>query len=136
MPHIIETHQLTKAYNSLLAVDKLDITVESGEIFGLLGPNGAGKTTAISMLCTMLKPTSGTATVNGFDIVREANKVRKSIGIVFQEPSIDDRLTGKENLFMHANLYGVPATKQKERIDRVLRLVELEDRANDLLRTY
>ena len=70
MTHIIETHQLTKAFNSLKAVDKLDITVESGEIFGLLGPNGAGKTTTISMLCTILKPTSGTATVNGFDIVK------------------------------------------------------------------
>ncbi len=136
MTHIIETHQLTKAYSSLKAVDKLDITVESGEIFGLLGPNGAGKTTTISMLCTILKPTSGTATVNGYDIVKEANKVRKSIGIVFQEPSIDDRLTGRENLYMHANLYGVPASEQKERIDRILNLVELDDRADDLLRTY
>jgi ABC-2 type transport system ATP-binding protein len=136
MQHVIETNQLTKTYNSLKAVDKLDITVESGEIFGLLGPNGAGKTTTISMLCTILKPTSGTATVNGFDIVKEANKVRKSIGIVFQEPSIDDRLTGRENLYMHANLYGVPSSEQKERINRILKLVELEDRANDLLRTY
>ena len=136
MPHIIETHQLTKAYNSLKAVDKLDITVESGEIFGLLGPNGAGKTTTISMLCTILKPTSGTAIVNGYDIVKESHKVRQSIGIVFQDPSIDDRLTGRENLYMHANLYGVPASEQSERIDRILRLVELEDRADDLLRTY
>ncbi len=120
MTHVIETHQLTKTYGSLKAVDKLDITVESGEIFGLLGPNGAGKTTAISMLCTILKPTSGSATVNGFDIVKEANKVRKSIGIVFQEPSIDDRLTGRENLYMHANLYGVPASEQKERIKDIL----------------
>ncbi len=136
MTHVIETHHLTKAYGLLKAVDKLDITVETGEIFGLLGPNGAGKTTAISMLCTILKPTSGTATVNGFDIVKEANKVRRSIGIVFQEPSIDDRLTGRENLYMHANLYGVPASEQKERINRVLKLVELEDRADDLLRTY
>jgi ABC-2 type transport system ATP-binding protein len=136
MPHSIETRQLTKTYNSLKAVDTLDIAVESGEIFGLLGPNGAGKTTAISMLCTILKPTSGTATVNGFDIVREANKVRKSIGIVFQDPSVDDRLTGRENLYMHANLYGVSASEQKERINRILKLVELEDRADDLLRTY
>ena len=78
----------------------------------------------------------GTATVNGYDIVKEANKVRKSIGIVFQDPSIDDRLTGRENLYMHANLYGVPASEQKERVDRILKLVELEDRADDLLRTY
>jgi ABC-2 type transport system ATP-binding protein len=136
MPHAIETHQLTKMYNSLKAVDTLDIAVESGEVFGLLGPNGAGKTTALSMLCTILKPTSGTATVNGFDIVREANIVRKSIGIVFQDPSVDDRLTARENLYMHANLYGVPASEQKERITRILKLVELEDRADDLLRTY
>jgi ABC-2 type transport system ATP-binding protein len=136
MPNVIETNQLTKAFNSLTAVDKLDITVESGEIFGLLGPNGAGKTTTINMLCTILKPTSGTAKVNGFDIVKEATQVRKSIGIVFQDPSVDDRLTGRENLYMHANLYGVPAGEQKSRIDNVLKLVELQDRANDLLRTY
>jgi ABC-2 type transport system ATP-binding protein len=136
MPHAIETHKLTKAYDSLKAVDSLDITVESGEIFGLLGPNGAGKTTTVSMLCTILRPTSGTAKVNGFDIVREANRVRKSIGIVFQEPSIDDRLTGRENLMMHANLYGVPPSEQRDRIGRILKLVELEDRADDLLRTY
>ena len=133
---VIETHQLTKAYNSFKAVDNLNITVEPGEIFGLLGTNGAGKTTTISMLCTILKPTSGSATVNGFDVVKEANQVRKSIGIVFQEPSIDDRLTGRENLYMHANLYGVPASEQTERINRILKLIELEDRADDLLRTY
>jgi ABC-2 type transport system ATP-binding protein len=136
MANVIETNQLTRSFNSLTAVDKLDITVESGEIFGLLGPNGAGKTTTISMLCTILKPTSGTAKVNGFDIVREATQVRKSIGIVFQDPSVDDRLTGRENLYMHANLYGVPASDQKTRIDNVLKLVELEERADDLLRTY
>jgi ABC-2 type transport system ATP-binding protein len=136
MPAVIETHQLTKAYGQLKAVEELSIAVESGEIFGLLGPNGAGKTTAISMLCTILKPTSGFATVNGFDIVKESNKVRKSIGIVFQEPSVDDRLTGRENLYMHANLYGVPASEQRDRISNILKLVELEDRANDLLRTY
>ncbi len=136
MAHLIETNQLTKSFNGLVAVDKLDIIVDSGEIFGLLGPNGAGKTTVINMLCTILKPTSGSAKVNGFDIVKEATQVRKSIGIVFQEPSIDDRLTGRENLYMHANLYGVPPSEQKERIDRILKLVELDDRGDDLLRTY
>ena len=136
MTNIIETFKLTKTFNGLTAVDQLDINVESGEIFALLGPNGAGKTTTISMLCTILKPTSGTAKVNGFDIVKESMQVRKSIGIVFQDPSIDDRLAGRENLFMHANLYGVPAGEQKNRIDRVLKLVELEDRADDLMRTY
>lgn len=136
MPYAIQTHQLTKAYSNFKAVDRLEISVERGEIFGLLGPNGAGKTTTVSMLCTILKPTFGTATVNGFDLVHEPNKVRKSIGIVFQDPSIDDRLTARENLIMHANLYGVPASEQKERVDRILNLVELEDRADDLLRTY
>ena len=134
--HVIETNQLTRSFGGLTAVDKLDITVENGEIFGLLGPNGAGKTTTISMLCTILKPTGGSAKVNGYDIVKEAMQVRRSIGIVFQDPSIDDRLTGRENLYMHANLYGVPASEQKSRIDRILKLVELEDRANDLMRTY
>jgi len=133
---VIETNSLTKAYGSLKAVDDLNITVEPGEIFGLLGPNGAGKTTTISMLCTILRPTSGKATVNGFDVVKDANLVRKSIGIVFQDPSIDDRLTGRENLYMHANLYGVPASEQTDRINRVLKLIELDDRADDLLRTY
>lgn len=136
MPFAIQTHQLTKAYGSFKAVDSLEISVERGEIFGLLGPNGAGKTTTVSMLCTILKPTSGTATVNGYDLVRQPNMVRKSIGIVFQDPSIDDRLTARENLVMHANLYGVPASEQKERVERILDLVELEDRADDLLRTF
>jgi len=136
MDKAIETYALTKKFNGLTAVDKLDISIENGEVFGLLGPNGAGKTTTISMLCTILKPTSGTAKVNGFDIVSQATQVRKSIGIVFQDPSIDDRLTGRENLYMHANLYGVPQGEQKTRIDRVLKLVELEDRADDILRTY
>jgi ABC-2 type transport system ATP-binding protein len=136
MAPVIETNQLTRSFGGLTAVDKLNIEVESGEIFGFLGPNGAGKTTTISMLCTILKPTSGTATVNGHDIVKEAMHVRKSIGMVFQDPSIDDRLTGRENLYMHANLYGVPSSEQKDRIDRILKLVELEDRADDLMRTY
>jgi ABC-2 type transport system ATP-binding protein len=132
----IETFDLMKKFGDLVAVDKLNISVEKGEVFGLLGPNGAGKTTTISMLCTILKPTSGTAKVNGFDIVKHATQVRKSIGIVFQDPSIDDRLTGRENLCMHANLYGLPTSEQKPRIERVLKLVELEERADDILRTY
>ncbi|MGD0203777.1 MAG: ATP-binding cassette domain-containing protein [Candidatus Bathyarchaeia archaeon] len=136
MGNVIETNQLTKKFGSFTAVDRLNITVESGEIFGLLGPNGAGKTTRISMLCTMLKPSSGTAKVNGFDIVKEAMQVRKSIGIVFQDPSVDDRMTGRENLLMHANLYGVPTSEQNDRINSVLKLVELDERADDLTRTY
>jgi len=136
LENAIETSELTRRFGELVAVDRLNISVESGEVFGLLGPNGAGKTTTISMLCTILKPTSGRAMVNGFDIAKQGSQVRKSIGIVFQDPSIDDRLTGRENLYMHANLYGVPPGDQKPRIDSVLKLVELENRANDLMRTY
>jgi ABC-2 type transport system ATP-binding protein len=88
------------------------------------------------MLCTILKPSSGTAIVNGFDVVKDPSNVRKSIGIIFQEPSIDDRLTGRENLEMHANLYGVPRSDQRKRIEEVLELVELSDRADSLMRTY
>jgi ABC-2 type transport system ATP-binding protein len=136
MEYVIETQDLTRKFGTLTAVDRLNIKVERGEVFGLLGPNGAGKTTSISMLCTILKPTSGTATVNGFDIVAQPGQVRKSIGIVFQEPSVDDRLTGRENMEMHANLYGVPKNLQKKRIPELLKLVELQDRADSLLRTY
>lgn len=136
MDSLIQTIDLTRRFGDLVAVDRLNIAVERGEIFGFLGPNGAGKTTTISMLCTILTPTSGTAKVNGFDIVKQATQVRKSIGIVFQDPSVDDRLTGRENLYMHANLYSVPASEQKSRIENVLKLVELEDRADDILRTY
>lgn len=136
LENAIETSELTRRFDGLVAVDRVSISVERGEVFGLLGPNGAGKTTTISMLCTILKPTSGRASVNGFDVVKQDTQVRRSIGIVFQDPSIDDRLTGRENLQMHANLYGVPPAEQKSRIDGVLKLVELEDRADDLLRTY
>ncbi len=132
----IETRDLTKRFGHLAAVDKVNIKVEPGEIFGLLGPNGAGKSTIISMLCTILRPTSGTALVNGYDIIRQASLVRKSIGIVFQDPSIDDRLTGRENLETHADLYGVPPSEKKSQIDKVLELVELSDRSHEFVRNY
>ncbi|SNQ61693.1 ATP-binding cassette domain-containing protein [Candidatus Methanoperedens nitratireducens] len=133
---VIKTEALTKKYGKLIAVDSLNMEVREGEIFGLLGPNGAGKTTLLSMLCTILKPTSGKAWVSGFDIVREPAKVRKSIGIVFQQPSVDDLLTGRENLKMHNLLFGVPREIRKQRIDEVLFLVNLEKRADDLVNTY
>ena len=136
MDYMIETRDLVKKFGDLTAVDKLNIQVREGEIFGLLGPNGAGKSTAISMLCTILRPTSGTAVVNGYDIIREAHLVRKSIGIVFQDPSIDDKLTGRENMEMHADLYDVPRNVMYSRIDEVLKLVELEGRADSNVSTY
>jgi len=132
----IETTNLTKKYGDLVAVDKLSLTIDYGEVFGLLGPNGAGKTTIISMLCTITNPTSGTATVNGFNILKQPANVRRSIGIVFQDPSIDDRLTGRENLQLHACLYDIPTELTKRRVAEVLNLVGLEDRANDPMKTY
>jgi len=136
MGYSLETFGLSKTYGNLKAVDSLDLKIGRGEIFGLLGPNGAGKTTAISMLCTILKPTSGTALVNGFDIEKEPGKVRQSIGIVFQQPSVDDLLTGRENLEMHTLLFGVPKAERKKRIKEALSLVDLEARADELVRTY
>jgi len=110
--------------------------VETGEIFGFLGPNGAGKTTTISMLCTLLKPTGGRATVNGFDIGTDRHLVRESIGLVFQDPSLDDRLTARENLEFHAVLYHVPRDIRESRIEEVLDMVSLDDRAEDRIETY
>lgn len=133
---IIETKNLTKKYNKLLAVDNLNLKIEEGEIFGLLGPNGAGKTTTLMMLNTLRKPTSGSAKVNGFDIVKESDKVRKSIGIVFQDPSSDDILTGYENLKLHGMLYQMPSDLREKRIKEVLKLVDLTGRANDLIKKY
>jgi len=132
----IETKDLTKKYGDLTAVDKLNIAIDYGEVFGLLGPNGAGKTTIISMLCTIINPSSGSATVNGFDILKKSADVRRSIGIVFQDPSIDDRLTGRENLQLHACLYDMPAELTKKRMSEVLNLVGLEDRADSAMKTY
>ena len=136
MENAIETFDLTKQFKDLTAVDRLNVKIKQGEIFGLLGPNGAGKTTAISMLCTILRPTEGTATVNGFDILKEPDDVRKSIGIVFQQPSVDDILTGRENLRLHAMWYGVPKGIRDERIDEVLTLVGLKARQKSLVKTY
>ena len=132
----IETNSLTKRFDKMMAVEDVNLEVDQGEIFGLLGPNGAGKSTFISMLCTILKPTSGTARVEGYDIVSQASDVRRSIGIVFQDPSIDDKLTGMENMELHADLYDVPRDVMHTRIDEVLKLVELEDRASSFVNTY
>ena len=136
MDDVIEVKDLTKKFNGRTAVDHISFSVARGEIFGLLGPNGAGKSTTISMLCTITKPTSGTAIIDGRDVRHHPGCVRKSIGIVFQDPSVDDRLTGRENMLIHANLYGVPREEQKKQIDDAIRLVELEDRADDLVRHY
>ena len=136
MAHAVETEGLTKRFGDLVAVDSLSLSIDEGEIFGLLGPNGAGKTTTLSMLATLLKPTSGTGRVNGYDILSHPADVRRSIGIVFQDPSSDDVLTGRENLYLHALMFGVPREERRKRIDYVLNLVDLQDRANDLVKKY
>ena len=133
---MIKIKNLVKQFGKITAVDNLSLEVEPGEVFGLLGPNGAGKTTTIHMLATLLRPTSGTATVNGYDIVREPGKVRSSIGIVFQAPSSDDMLTGYENLYVHSMLYSVARSQRRDRIAAVLDLVGLTDRKDDAVKTY
>ena len=132
----IKTVDLTKKFDELTAVDHVSFEVWQGEIFGFLGPNGAGKTTTIRMLTTLLKPTEGTAKVWGHDIMKERDAVRKSIGIVFQEPSLDDLLTGKENLDFHGRIYGIPKAERERRIKELLELAQLSERADDLVRTY
>ena len=133
---IIETRTLAKTYGRIQAVRGIDLAIEKGEIFGLLGPNGAGKTTTIGMLCTIVRPTSGSASIAGYDIVKEPAEVRRSVGIVFQDLTLDTILTGMENLELHARLYGVPSDVRKERIREMLELVDLKDRASDITRTY
>jgi ABC-2 type transport system ATP-binding protein len=132
----IETVNLTKKYGDLTAVDNLNLAVNYGEVFGLLGPNGAGKTTTISMLCTITRPSSGNATVNGFDVAKRPADVRRSIGIVFQDPSVDVSLTGRENLKLHACLYDVPDCENTKKIGELLELVGLTDRADSRMKTY
>jgi len=132
----VATDRLTRRFGPLVAVDALTITVPSSSIFGLLGPNGAGKTTTIKMLTTLLPPTSGTALVVGADIVREAARVRASIGYVPQMLSADGGLTGYENLLISAKLYRVPAAERRDRIDHALAFMGLTEAAHTLVRAY
>ncbi|MFA5930573.1 MAG: ATP-binding cassette domain-containing protein [Candidatus Micrarchaeia archaeon] len=132
----ISIEKLAKHFGTLRAVDGITLSVHEGEIFALLGPNGAGKTTTISMLTGLLAPTSGNAMVAGFDVKKEPLKVRQQIGVVFQQPSVDDLLSGRENLDMHALLYNVPAKGRKERIDEMISLVGLEERQHARIKEY
>lgn len=136
MDYIIETHDITKKYDNFTAVNSVNLKVPRNSVYGVLGPNGAGKTTLISMLCTILRPTSGRATVNGFDVLKNPKEVRASIGIVFQSRALDDILTGREHLEMHAALYGVPNDVRKERIKEVLDLIALGTKADEFVKTY
>ncbi len=134
--NIIEVEGLSKNFGPLLAVDKVSFNVTEGEIFGFLGPNGAGKTTTINMLCTLLKPTGGRAIVNGYDVARQRSQVRRSIGLVFQEPTLDEYLTAEQNLRFHAYAYKIPGEIREKRINELLELVELSDRRRSKVRTF
>ncbi len=132
----IDVRQLSRRFGDLEAVRGVSFSVAPGETFGFLGPNGAGKSTTISMLCTLLRPTSGRATVAGFDVAAERAEVRKRIGLVFQDTTLDDYLTAEENLRFHAELYGVPRSQTGERTAEVLGMVGLWDRRDGLVRTF
>ncbi len=132
----IETKDLVKRFEDVEAVKGISLDIEEGELFGLLGPNGAGKTTTISMLCTIQRPSGGSARIYGHDVVKESDTVRRLIGIVFQDPSLDDNLTGQENLDFHARLYKVPRSQIAQRIKEVLALVELSDKADVIVKKY
>ncbi len=136
--NIIEVKNLTKIYDEgdVLAVDDISFNIKKGEIFALLGPNGAGKTTTINVLATLLSNTEGEAFVNSYDVNKDPDKVRKSIGIVFQEPSVDGEMKAWENLELHAVLYGMPKKERQEKIKDVLKLVDLEDRSDTFVKNY
>ena len=136
MEAIIAVKELSKRFKDLVAVDKVSFEVNKGEIFGFLGPNGAGKSTTIGMLATLIEPTSGDASIAGRSVRRAKNGVRRRIALVFQDPSLDDRLTAAENLRFHAALYDVPKAEYAKREEEVLRLVDLWDRRHDIVKTY
>lgn len=133
---IIKTNDLTKKFDGLTAVDHVSFSVKKGEIFGFLGPNGAGKTTTIKMLTTLLYPTEGSAVLSGFDIIKNRDEVRQNIGVVFQEPALDTELTGRENLDFHARMYSLNKENRKQRVDAVLKLVDLEEKRDILVKNY
>ncbi|HTP56750.1 MAG TPA: ATP-binding cassette domain-containing protein [Candidatus Paceibacterota bacterium] len=133
---IIQARGLTRKFGSIEAVSNVDFEVTKGEIFAFLGPNGAGKSTTIRMLTTLLRPTSGNIIINGIDPVADPSAARHSFGIVFQDPSLDDELTARENLELHGVLYGVPRTLRRERITQLLTFVELGERADDVVKSF
>lgn len=132
----IEINSLSKKYGSIQAVDNISLKVNEGEIFGFLGPNGAGKSTTMMILTTLLKPTSGSAQVAGYDVVSNAKQVRQNIGYVQQELSVDEYLTGRENLILQARLNHIPKNLVNNRIDEILDLIELKEKQNEAVITY
>ena len=134
--HAIKVNSLSKHFQKFKAVDNISFQIEQGEIFGFLGPNGAGKSTTMMILTTLLKPTSGNASVQGFDVVTQAKKVRENIGFVQQEIGVDEYLTGRENLIFQSRISQMPKDKVQSRIDEVISLVELEEKQNEAAITY
>ena len=132
----IEVRNLSKRFGELTAVDNVSFNVQKGELFAFLGPNGAGKTTTINILCTLLKPGTGTATVNGFDVVQQPRDVRRSIGLVFQDPTLDEYLTAEQNLRFHGYAYHLPQDILEKRMKELVDLVELSDRRKSRVRTF
>ncbi len=133
---MIEVKNLTKKFGDFVAVDDVSFSVKEGETFAFLGPNGAGKSTTIKMLTTLLRPSSGTMTLNGHDPVQHPELARRTFGIVFQDPSLDDELTAAENMAFHGILYDVPDKLRKERTEQLLKFVELFDRKDSLVKEY
>lgn len=133
---LIDVRDISRRFRDFEAVKKVTFTVAAGEVFGFLGPNGAGKSTTINMLCTLLRPSSGHATIAGFDIVDERSEVRRNIGLVFQEPTLDDYLTADQNLRFHAYAYDVPRRLWQPRLEELLTLLELSDRRDDQVRYF
>jgi len=132
----IKVKDLSKRFGQVIAVDNISFEVEKARVFGFLGPNGAGKTTTINILCTLLLPTSGEATVNGFNVLTSPNEVRKSIGIIFQDPSLDERLTAYENLNFHGMIYHLSSKARKVRIEEVLSMLGLYSKKDYIVRTF
>ncbi len=132
----ITVEKLSRSFGEIQAVKGIDLQVERGETFGFLGPNGAGKSTTIKMLCTLLHPTSGRALINGYDVEQESMRVRQSIGIVFQDPTLDEYLTAEQNLYYHCMAYHTPVKTRDTRIHEVLELVGLEERRKDVVKTF
>ncbi|HUK94283.1 MAG TPA: ATP-binding cassette domain-containing protein [Gaiellaceae bacterium] len=133
---VVVASELARRFGEVDAVRGVSFQISEGEVFGFLGPNGAGKTTTIGMLCTLLRPTSGSALVAGHDVVRERLAVRRSIGLVFQDPTLDQYLSGEENLRFHAYAYGVPKREREQRMRALLELMELWERRKDPVRDY
>jgi ABC-2 type transport system ATP-binding protein len=136
MQNILSVQSLTKKFDDFTAVKDISFNVEAGSIFAFLGPNGAGKSTTIKMLTTVLKPTSGEISINGFNVLKEQDKARASFGIVFQDHSLDEELTGYENVVYHAVIYKVPKKERAERIQKALEIVGLWDRRDDYVKKY